>query len=52
MKKIRLWLLKLQYRADYILGPFVINERKYIRYLHYMTEQQKKIERLEKELNT
>ena len=50
MKRIKLFIMKLGYWFDYNMGPYLVNERKYTRYLKYLIEQQTKIQELEKEI--
>jgi hypothetical protein len=52
MKKIKLTYLKVCYWLDYKLGPFVVNERKYGRYLQSLLDQQDEIQRLESDIKS
>ncbi len=51
MKKIKLFLMKLEYRANHYIGPIVVNERKYPIFLNQMLIMQNKIEKLQSEID-
>jgi hypothetical protein len=50
MKRIKLFLLKLEYAFNYYVGPFMVNERKYGRFLQYLIRLQTQIQELESEI--
>lgn len=52
MKKIKLLFLQIEYYFNYYFGYYMVNERKYTRYLKDLIELQTKIQELRADIKS